>query len=190
MPSYDAMHATRRHARDSQGWLARLRRWLNITAAADTRQGMRRQDGSLHTESHGQLLALPPASFSAAGPANSTGIRREDNVVDFPGPNRNVLVRLAHELGARIDDSAALCSDEEGDPVLLLLTTGSAPRLWVDSTSHVEVCEVRSIFRVVLGENLDTRVSLETGEFDRVKQFIWEYLLATRGRDVEVGELP
>ena len=189
MPSYGAMHATRQDARDTQGWIARLCRWLGIAAAADPSQGMRCQDGRLHAEND-VLLALPPASFSATGSANATGIRRQDNVVDFPGLNRNVLVRLAHELSALVDDSAALCADDEGDPVLLLLTTGSDPRLWVDSTSHVAVCEVRSVFRVVLGENLDTRVSLETGEFDRVKQFIWEYLLATRGRDVEVGARP
>lgn len=188
MPVYGAMHTTRPNDPDTRRWFARLWRWLGLAVAADAHVSVNGRNRSQHVEEDTQLMALASPSMSATAVAKATGQKREDNVVDFPVANRNVLVRLAHELGACIDDSAALCPDDDNDPVLLLLTTGSAPRLWVDSTSHVEVCEASSVFRVVLGENLDTRVSLETREFDRVKQFIWEYLLATHGRDVEVGE--
>ncbi len=120
-----------------------------------------------------------PASIREDSSRDAVG--RAGNVVDFPLGNRNVLARLANELNA----SAVATTTERNDGnqaagALHVITLGSVPRLVIDSTSHVEHAEGQSLFRVTLGCRSDARVSLETSNYDKVKQFVCDYLEATR----------
>jgi hypothetical protein len=151
-------------------WLLQLRRWLNRESEAAYRGSVVRQ--------------LPPPATQPAGKQMRAGSgdarARADNVVDFPLGNRNTLAELAHDLAGSIDSVEHGYRDlESQDRILLVLTTGLSPRLWIDSTAHVELCDGEGLFRVVLGETLDTRVSLETTQYEKVRQFVWDYLLAS-----------
>ena len=155
-------------------WLARLMEQLGMPAAAG-RQSARLKSGA--TGSTSVSVSTPmqyPAGISGAHGDNA-------NVVEFPAGGRNALARLAHELGAALDDHVGGHAELKGeDRMLLTLTTTSTPRLWIDSTAHVEHFEGLQQFRVVLGEHLDARISLETRHYEKAKQFAWEYLLATQ----------
>ncbi len=126
--------------------------------------------------------------WSAGEDLSRDVIARSDNVVAFPLGNRTALARLASELNARVvATQSGFDTRGQADPILLAVTAGYSPRLVIDSTSHVEHAEDRSLFRVVLGGESDARVSLETSNYDKVKQFVWEYLQATRVPDPKAG---
>lgn len=138
---------------------------------------------------------LPDMAIANSGTANATtalrslgeirvdaGFRpfspREAEILNFPLDDRSLLARLAREL--RLDFSEA--DEDEHDPLLLTFANGMPLRLMIDSTSYVDVRGGTQKFRVVLGDQLSTRVTLETGDFDEVRQFVGQYLHVTRAR--------
>jgi hypothetical protein len=115
--------------------------------------------------------------------------KRDGNIVLFRQGGRKRLAQLADQLRSSLDLQAFEgCGAGDHDPILLRLIAGSTPRLWIDSTAHVEFREEQSSYRVVLGEALITRITLETPDFEEVRQFVWQYLLATRSYDSPIGD--
>jgi hypothetical protein len=154
-------------------WLVQLRRWLNREAGGAFR-------GSVVHQLPARAVQRTGEQTRAGGPVARA---RGGNIVDFPSGNRNALAELAHDLAESLDSVEHGYRDiESQDRILLVLTKGLSPRLWIDSTAHVELCDGEGLFRVVLGESLDTRVSLETTQYDKVRQFVWDYLLASHLR--------
>ncbi len=174
MESAEAMYSRSQNA--PTRWWRRLSELLNFPERSDN-QSIR--------------LNLPPTRATGAPScigkdSSRDAITQSDNVVAFPFGGRNALWRLANELNASVTTNG-MGNRGHADPILLAVTYGSFPRLIIDSTSHVETSEGHSLFRVVLGSDGDARVSLETCNYDKVKQFVWEYLQATRVPGPKVG---
>lgn len=129
------------------------------------------------------LVAAPCSGSETAGkvatPVGAPGAA----VLPFPMTGRGLLLRLAQDLGHLVGKDDA----EAGDPVLLALAPGSQQRLTIDSTAYVDVREGILPYRVVLGDEFATRITLETTDVAEVHSFISQYLLLTRGRAQVVG---
>lgn len=115
------------------------------------------------------LFATRRANEQLALPDHDDGAPSA-RVIPFPLPARAQLLKLAHELGAGKNDA-------EG----IIPLAGLQHRLHIDSTAYVDVGNDRLPFRIVLGEGLSTRITVETADFAEARSFIAQYLMLTRG---------
>ena len=174
------------------GLIARMRGWLAFSAAL----AIGRIASGQTSVPASQKRSIPPAAPAGrVEPRDQQQFlgddadKRDGNIVLFRQGGRRRLTQLADQLRSSLDLQAFEgCGTGDHDPVLLRLIAGPTPRLWIDSTAHVEFREEQSSYRVVLGEALITRISLETPDFEEVRQFVWQYLLATRGDDSPIGD--
>jgi hypothetical protein len=74
----------------------------------------------------------------------------------------------------------------ENDADLLpYVTSGAAPRLWIDNAAHIEVQAGRHGYRAVLANVFGTRLTLESDDAETIVQFVCHYMIARRA---EAGE--
>lgn len=98
-------------------------------------------------------------------------------VIALPITRRQQLNQLARDIRTRFGDAGDASSE---DQLLLTVVAVPKPRLYIDRTAHIEVREETNPYRVVLGDEFDTRVILETADFGLVQEFICQYLVLTR----------
>lgn len=112
-------------------------------------------------------------------------LTRRAAVVPFPLSGRGVLLQLARDL----DRTAGMAAADGEDPVLLTVESGPNQRLIIDSTAYVDVRKDPLPYRVVLGDDLATRITLETADVAEARSFISQYLMLTRGRTMIAGDV-
>ncbi|WP_072389353.1 hypothetical protein [Hyphomicrobium sp. CS1BSMeth3] len=95
------------------------------------------------------------------------------HILQFPLLPRDRLMWLARDLQQRIRN--------DQDPMLLMLGPAPLQRLHIDSTAYVDITTGCLAYRVVLGDRLSSRITLETSDFGEAHSFVTQYLLLTRG---------
>lgn len=164
--------------------IARMREWLAPKLQAGDRGIGAVADEVASDACVVARIGAPKGAFEPLHPnASRSSTEREGEVVRFPLDDRRLLARLAQEL--RSDFAGE--DEADSDPVLLTLAAGVPVRLLIDSTSHVDVRGEHPKYRVVLGDALSTRITLETPDFDEVRLFVSQYLLVTRGHSNPAG---
>jgi hypothetical protein len=94
-------------------------------------------------------------------------------VLQFPVRGEALLVRLADLLRSRIADRRL-----ERDPLLLRISRCPGSRLSIDRTAYVEYLADRCVYCVAVEAQPDTRVTVETTDFDTVVKFVVQYVAA------------
>ena len=145
-------HSDRRRQRAS--WWSRLRGAL--------------QPSDRGVENQGDPLAVKTAQPQDIGSPARTGI-----VLPFPIHGEALLVKLAEELRSRVAGRGA-----EWDPLLLQMTHCPRSRLSIDRTTYIEFNPDRVEYRAVIEASGETRVILETVDFDALVQFVQLYVVA------------
>ncbi|MCA6116438.1 hypothetical protein J6524_16245 [Bradyrhizobium sp. WSM 1738] len=92
-------------------------------------------------------------------------------VLQFPVRGEALLVRLADLLRSRIADHAL-----ERDPLFLLISRCPGSRLSIDRSAYVEFLADRCMYHVAIEAQPDTKVTVETTDFDTVVKFIVQYV--------------
>ena len=92
-------------------------------------------------------------------------------VLQFPIRGETLLARLADQLRDRLP-----CDDASRDPFLLTLSRGPRPRLSIDRAVYVEFHAEWASFHLIIDAAPDSRVTLETTDFDTVEKFVIQYL--------------
>lgn len=124
----------------------------------------------------GLSIVAPPAVAGseqhAVLPAVSRNHAAQGGVLlPFPFRGEALLVKLADQLRSRI---ANLRLDR--DPLLLLISRCPGSRLSIDRAAYVEYLTDRCLYCVAIEAQPDTRVTLETSDFDTVVQFVVQYV--------------
>jgi hypothetical protein len=94
-------------------------------------------------------------------------------VLRFPIHGEALLVRLADLLRSRLADRGP-----KHDPLLLMMSRGARSRLSIDRMAYVEFHNDRAEFRVAIEASPQTKVILETADFDAVVDFVGQYIAA------------
>jgi hypothetical protein len=92
-------------------------------------------------------------------------------LLQFPVRGEALLVRLADLLRSRIADRGA-----GRDPLLLLISRCPGSRLSIDRSAYVEFLADRCVYCVAVEAQPDTRVTVETTDFDTVVKFVVQYV--------------
>lgn len=108
-------------------------------------------------------VASPVVRHDHAAP---TGI-----LLQFPVRGEALLVRLADLLRSRIADRKL-----ERDPLLLRISRCPGSRLSIDRTAYVEFLADRCVYCVAIEAQPDTKVTVETTDFDTVVKFVVQYV--------------
>jgi hypothetical protein len=111
---------------------------------------------------------------TAAAPAAD---RTQAVLLAFPIRGEALLVRLTEGLRERLP-SAAL---ELADPFLLTLSRGPRLRLSIDRDAYVEFYAESAAFHLIIDAAPDSRVTLETTDFDTLVKFVMQYVAEERG---------
>lgn len=128
-------------------------------------------------ESMAPLLPDPAQSEVASGPGAFLRVVGRDDaapgavVLPFPVRGEALLVKLADRLRSRF-------ADGELERDLLLLTMSRCPesRLSIDHDAYVEFHADQSVYHVAIETVPDTRIMLDTTDFDTAVNFIAHYL--------------
>lgn len=119
--------------------------------------------------------ALPAAAGSeqhAVFPAVRRQHATQSGVLlPFPFRGEALLVKLADQLRSRIAHRRL-----DRDPLLLLISRCPGSRLSIDRAAYVEYLTDRCMYYVAIEAQPDTRVTLETSDFDTVVQFVVQYV--------------
>jgi hypothetical protein len=97
----------------------------------------------------------------------------ETRVLPFRDRGNARLASLAAELRLRF----AHCSPIH-DPFLFLLSRRPVPRLALDRTASIAFLGERAEYRIEIEASADTRVTVETGDFNTIVDFVDQYLTA------------
>jgi hypothetical protein len=92
-------------------------------------------------------------------------------LLQFPVRGEALLVRLADLLRSRIADRGL-----ERDPLLLRISRCPESRLSIDRSAYVEFLADRCVYCVAIEAQPDTRVTVETTDFDTVVKFVVQYV--------------
>jgi hypothetical protein len=95
------------------------------------------------------------------------------NLLQFPVRGEALLVRLADLLRSRVADRKL-----EYDPLLLRISRCPEYRLSIDRYAYVEFLGDRCVYCVAIEAQPDTRVIVETTDFDTVVNFVVQYVAA------------
>lgn len=110
-------------------------------------------------------------------PRAASSIARHDHaaqsgvLLQFPVRGEALLVRLADLLRSRIADRGL-----ERDPLFLLISRCPGSRLSIDRSAYVEFLADRCVYYVAIEAQPDTRVTVETTDFDTVVKFVVQYV--------------
>ncbi|WP_426425301.1 hypothetical protein [Bradyrhizobium genosp. A] len=155
--------------------------WAWLRSSLPTRVG-----GTRNQLSGSELPALVTATkldpdAGSATPENRSapfhspkGASAEGGVIlPFPICGEAVLLKLAEVLRKVFSGR-----DLAGDPPLLILERSPEPRLWIDRTAHVEFHPGRREYRAIIETSPDTRIIVETFDFDALIDFVLQYVIA------------
>lgn len=98
-------------------------------------------------------------------------VERSDVVVELQETERARLDMLADELKDVFREIP-----EDDDQFSLQIIAGSAPRLWIDATSHVAIAGDRRTYRFLKDTRLGRVVILETANIDDMADCLTEYI--------------
>jgi hypothetical protein len=98
-------------------------------------------------------------------------------LLPFPVRGGALLVRLADLLRARVNSP-----ESEHDPLLLLMSRGPGSRLSIDRDAYVEFDSDRGAYQVAVEAAPDTRLTLQTTDFDTVVNFVVQYIDSRESR--------
>lgn len=123
-----------------------------------------------------RLASAPPAptgsDSSAVLPlASRDHAARRAILLPFPLRGEALLVHLAGQLRARIADCRL-----DRDPLILLISRCPGSRLSIDRAAYVEFLADRGTWCVAIEARPETKVTLETTDFDTVVQFVGQYV--------------
>jgi hypothetical protein len=171
---------------DDRPWRRTLRAWLRgalpIRAAGDKdrRCGESRvaaislQAAPCLSEKTSAVAQVPDAEGLDTGV-----VAAESVVLQFPIHGEALLVRLADLLRSRLADRGP-----EHDLLLFMMSRGVRSRLSIDRMAYVEFHNDRAEFRVAIEAAPQTKIILETADFDAVVDFVGQYISA------RLAELP
>ena len=103
------------------------------------------------------------------------------SVLQFPVRGEALLARLAELLRTRIADRRL-----ERDPQFLRISRCPGYRLSIDDSGYVEFLADRFVFCVAMEAQPDTRVTVETTDFDTVVKFVVQYVAARLSENVRL----
>jgi len=92
-------------------------------------------------------------------------------LLQFPVRGEALLVRLADLLRTRIEVRGS-----DADPLILLISRCPGSRLSIDRSAYVEFLADRCVYCVAIEAQPDTRVTMETTDFDTVVNFVVQYV--------------
>jgi hypothetical protein len=123
---------------------------------------------------------VPASARPGNGPAATAQRQDPDRPVhgallQFPIHGEALLVRLADVLRSRVVDRSC-----ERDPLLLKMSRCPGSRLSIDRAAYVEFHTERSAYHVAIEAAPDTKVTLETTDFDTLVRFVMQYLTERR----------
>jgi hypothetical protein len=119
-----------------------------------------------------------PAAARHGADAHDTGTLGSDTAVpsgillQFPLHGEALLVKLADRLRLRLASGGA-----ERDPLLLTMSRCPGSRLSIDSSAYVAFDAHRSAYQVVIEAATDTRITLDTTDFDAAVNFVLLYIV-------------
>jgi hypothetical protein len=154
--------------------LGRLLSWLHDASWTIGRYANENQvhENQVHLADAGARPTVVTNELQAASPvvrhdqAAASGI-----LLPFPVRGEALLVRLADLLRSRIADRRL-----ERDPLLLRISRCPVSRLSIDRTAYVEFLADRCMYCVAIEAQPDTRVTVETSDFDTVVKFVVQYV--------------
>lgn len=122
-----------------------------------------------------EAIAWPAVASSARQPVSPVvthGHTAQNGVLlQFPVRGEALLVRLADLLRSRIANRGL-----ERDPLFLLISRCPGSRLSIDRSAYVEFLADRCMYCVAIEAQPDTRVTMETTDFDTVVKFVVQYV--------------
>ncbi|HEY4041454.1 MAG TPA: hypothetical protein VGM32_06375 [Rhodopila sp.] len=92
-------------------------------------------------------------------------------LLPFPIRGEALLVRMAESLRGRVGDRRWMC-----DPLLLTMSRRPHSRLTLDRDTYVEFDSATGGYRAVLRADPETRITVETFNFDTVVSFVAPYV--------------
>jgi hypothetical protein len=110
---------------------------------------------------------------ATAQPAEKSVLVGSGVILPFPIHGEALLVKLAEVLRGRIADR-----NPERDPLLLQMSRRPRSRLSIDDKAYIEFHEDCSEYRAVIEASLETKVILETADFDTLVDFVLPYVVA------------
>jgi hypothetical protein len=154
------------------------------TLAAWLRGALAPLDGGAEDRSDSRDDAATPSPCSAArlGQASVGACARPELpgidavptsavLVPFPIYGEALLVRLADALRNRAADARS-----GRDPLLLKMSRRPGSRLAIDNIAYVEFQPDRAAYHVVIEAASDTKVTLDTTDFDTLVRFVAQYV--------------
>jgi hypothetical protein len=165
---------------DDRQWRRTLRAWLcgalPLRAAGDKdrRRDQSSSVAAISPQAASCLDAEVPDTEVLGTEVLGPEVLAADSVVlRFPIHGEALLVRLADLLRSRFADRGP-----ERDPLLLIISRGLRSRLSIDRMAYVEFHKDRAEFRVAIEASPQTKVILETADFDAVVDFVGQYISA------------
>ncbi|MFH0303427.1 hypothetical protein AAFX91_41225 [Bradyrhizobium sp. 31Argb] len=110
---------------------------------------------------------VEPRLSPHAGKAESA----RGDVLPFPIRGEALLVRLAEVLRSRLAKQGP-----DHDPLLLTISRSPGSRLLIDGVAYVDYLSDLSTYRAAIEAMPDTKVIVETSDFDTLVSFIVQYL--------------
>jgi hypothetical protein len=157
------------------GLLLRLRAWFAGMAPAGRGAPCEPRDVVMGNVTSFDAISLGIGSSHAPVTAVSDQHASKGTLLAFPTHGAALLVGLAARLRARVADDAGQ-SVPEHDRFVLMLTRQPHVRLTIDSAAYVEFQSARATYYVVVETAPDTRITVETVDFDTVVKFLVEYV--------------
>jgi hypothetical protein len=114
-------------------------------------------------ERDGRTTAQPPDQSSPV---------RNGVILPFPIHGEALLVKLAEVLRSRIADRSPVW-----DPLLLQMSRCPRSRLSIDRRAYIEFHQDCSEYRAVIEASHETKVILETADFDALVDFLLPYVV-------------
>jgi hypothetical protein len=113
------------------------------------------------------------AEASDGGPCDATD--ESGVLLPFPIRGEALLVKLADLLRERIG-----LDDDVAAPFLLTMSRCPRPRLSIDTTAYVEYHVERATYCLSIDALPDSRLTLETTDFDTLVRFVVDYIIGHR----------
>lgn len=151
---------------DAKMGIRALWSWLRGVPWSLGRDADERREPSAGATSH-----LPPAVAKSEPVAMLADAAESGVLLRFPVRGEALLVKLADLLRSRIANRGL-----DRDPLLLLISRCPGSRLSIDRTAYVEFLADRCVYYVAIEAQPDTRVTLETTDFDTVVKFVVQYV--------------
>lgn len=154
--------------------LGRLRSWLHDASWKVGRCANENQASPAEAADRPEVDLWPAEPPVGHDHAVADGI-----LLQFPVRGEALLVRLADLLRSRIADRKLAC-----DPLFLRISRCPGYRLSIDGSGYVEYLADRGTYCVAIEPQPDTRVTMETTDFDTVVKFVVQYVAARLSEQV------